>query len=228
MWLKASGMDHVLDLIDDALRRKGLSDAAASKLAVGNYALIKNMRSARSEDKRYNFQSLQKLAEVLDLECYFGPPRDVGPVSVTEIDGEVYAAVPRYDAQLAAGAGRQNPDQAAVGAIAFRRDWLNREGIAPGQAMVLGVCGDSMAPTLCDGDLVMIDRRKTAPVNRRIYALIGPGDEARVKRVERLPAALLLHSDNEDFPTEIIAPSDANRIRILGEVVWWGHTVKDS
>lgn len=169
-----------------------------------------------------------EICDALGLEFYIGPPRDAGPVSITEIDGEVYAAVPRYDAQLAAGAGRQNPDQAAVGAIAFRRDWLNREGIAPGQAMVLGVCGDSMAPTLCDGDLVMIDRRKTAPVNRRIYALIGPGDEARVKRVERLPAALLLHSDNEDFPTEIIAPSDANRIRILGEVVWWGHTVKDS
>ncbi len=93
--------------------------------------------------------------------------------------------------------------------------------------MVLSVCGDSMAPTLCDGDLVMIDRRRTSPVNRRIYALVGPGDEARVKRVERLPAALLLHSDNEDFPTEIIAPSDANRIRILGEVVWWGHTVRE-
>jgi len=174
--------------------------------------------------------TLARAAEICDalgLEFYIGPPRDTEPAQIAEIDGEAFAAVPRYDAQLAAGAGRQNLDGAAVGAIAFRRDWLKREGIAPGQAMVLSVCGDSMAPTLCDGDLVMIDRRRTSPVSRRIYALVGPGDEARVKRVERLPAALLLHSDNEDFPTEIIAPSDANRIRILGEVVWWGHTVRE-
>lgn len=34
----------ILDIIDEALLRKGLSASAASKLAVGNPSLIKNMR----------------------------------------------------------------------------------------------------------------------------------------------------------------------------------------
>lgn len=175
--------------------------------------------------------TLNRAAEIcaaLGMELYFGPPRDAAPAATTEIEGEVFAAVPRYDAHLSAGPGAENRDgEPEVGAVAFRRDWLTRERISPGDAMVLSVKGDSMAPTLCDGDLVMVDRRKTMPVGRRIYALVGPDGEARVKRVERLPTALLLQSDNDDFPTELIPAQDANRIRILGEVVWWGHTVRE-
>ena len=69
-------IDEILARIDEALARKGLSDAAASKLAAGNPALIKNLRLSRAtkpEDKRTNFHALRRIAEVLDLECYFGP-----------------------------------------------------------------------------------------------------------------------------------------------------------
>lgn len=40
-------MDPILATIDLALKRKGLSDAAASKLAVGHPSLIKNLRMPR-------------------------------------------------------------------------------------------------------------------------------------------------------------------------------------
>lgn len=150
-----------------------------------------------------------------------------GETGVTQPNFSDFAAIPRYDAQLAAGDGIDNHDGMPIGAIAFRRDWLARLDIAPGQAMVLGVRGDSMNPTLSDGDLVLVDRRRQAPRDRRIYALIGPDGEARVKRLERLPGTLVLHSDNTDWSTELIPATDADRIRILGEVVWWGHTVRD-
>jgi phage repressor protein C with HTH and peptisase S24 domain len=68
-------MRDVIEEIDAALRRKGLTDAAASKLAVGNLSLIKNMRAQKSSGKRYSFQALEHLAQVLDLELYFGPDR---------------------------------------------------------------------------------------------------------------------------------------------------------
>lgn len=184
----------------------------------------------RSDAKR-SHPTLDKACTILSalgLELQIGPVPEAPPPAVAEIDGEVFAAVLRYDAQLSAGPGAENRDgEPGVGAVAFRRDWLQRERISPGDAMVLSVRGDSMAPTLCNGDLVMVDRRKTVPVGRRIYALVGPDGEARVKRLEKLPEALLLRSDNEDFPTELIPAQDANRIRILGEVVWWGHTVRE-
>lgn len=69
-------MPDILKAIDDALARKGLSDAAASRLAAGNPALIKNLRNSAG---RYSFDALQKVADVLELECYFGPPRGSQP-----------------------------------------------------------------------------------------------------------------------------------------------------
>lgn len=169
----------------------------------------------------------QAVCAALGLELYIGPQRQSAIASKAEVDGSQFASVPRYNAQLSAGPGTNHDGDHSVGAIAFRRDWLAREGISPASAMVLPVKGDSMAPTLCDGDLVMIDRKKVTPTGRKIYAMIGPDGEARVKRIERLPTALLLHSDNDGFPTELVAPADADRIRILGQVVWWGHTARD-
>lgn len=220
-------MDPILDAIDEALKRKGLSDAAASKLAVGNYALIKNMRSSRSAEKRYNVAALEKLAEVLDLEFYFGPPRDTAPVSEIEIDSERFAAIPRFEAELAAGPGRLNHDEEPVEHLAFNRTWLERLGLPPSQACLLQVKGESMLPELHDGDMVLIDRRKRQVRDRHVYAFVDLDGLARVKRLEVTPGErIILRSDNPEFQTEIRKGPDMDVIAqgIIGEVVWSGHT----
>jgi len=221
-------MDVILDQIDAALKRKGYSDAKASRLAVGHPSLIKNFRMKREGEKRYNWASLQRLAEVLDLELYFGPPREEGHVYTTEIDGEEFASIPRYDAQLAAGGGALNDDHPPASSLAFRRDWLARSGISPAAASILSVRGDSMRPTLHDADLVMIDRRRTSVRNRRIYAFVDLDGEARVKRLEEIPGRMLLIlSDNPACETELREGPEMNRIRMLGEVVWSAHSWLD-
>ncbi len=209
------------------LAKRGMNVNQAEVMANLPQGFIRGV--VREDEKRAipSIKKAEQIAAALGLDFYIGPPRDTGPALVTEIAGDDFAAIPRYDAQLAAGNGVANHADLPAGIIAFRRDWLDRANISPGHAMVLGVRGDSMAPTLSDGDLVLIDRRRQMPRDRRIYALIGPDGEARVKRVERLPDTLLLHSDNAGWPTELIPATDANRIRILGEVVWWGHTVRD-
>lgn len=227
----------MLEFIDDALRQKGLSDAAASKLAVGNYALIKNMRSARSEDKRYNFQALQRLADVLGLECYFGPPREVGPVEQVTLDGKEFAHIPLHDAMLAAGGGHSNASEAIIERLAFRRDWLKRIGVTASSARLARVHGDSMQPTMWPGDMILIDTKRKEPLTRSrdardqrrspVYALIDSG-EARVKRIERPSEdALMLISDNPDYAPELRQGKDLGNIKIIGKVVWWGHTAKE-
>lgn len=230
-------MDRILDLIDEALARKQLSDAAASKLAVGNYSLIKNMRSARSEDKRYNFQALERLAEVLDLECYFGPRRETGTIEEIVVDGGDYAQIPLHDAMLAAGNGARNDCEPVIEQLAFKRSWLTKIGVTASAARLARVHGDSMQPTLWHGDMILIDtassppqiRPKDAKDVRRppIYALLDDG-EARVKRVERPTSGLtLLISDNPDFSPDPRQGDEQKRVEYIGKVVWWGHTVRD-
>lgn len=70
-------MSGVVEIIEQALERKGVSASAASRLAVGNPSLIKNIRNGQG---RVSFDHLQRLAAVLDLECRFGPVGDNAPL----------------------------------------------------------------------------------------------------------------------------------------------------
>ena len=167
----------------------------------------------------------RQICDALGLDFYIGPPREEGRIYTTEIDGAEFASIPRYDAQLAAGGGALNDDHPPASSLAFRRDWLARSGISPASAFILSVRGDSMRPTLHDADLVMIDQRRTAVRDHRIYAFVDRDGEARVKRLEQIPdRVLLILSDNPDCPTELREGPDMNRVRMLGEVVWSAHS----
>ena len=219
-------MDPILATIDEALKRKGLSDAAASKLAVGHPSLIKNLRMERKGEKRYNLPSLQRLAEVLDLEFYFGSPRTASTAPSTIVDGEQFDTVARHDVAGAAGDGMINLDGPPIDHLAFSKRWLAQNGISAGDSVLINVRGDSMEPSLYDGDLVMIDRRKTHIRSGRIYAF-RDGDTLRIKRIEIIPGtALILRSDNPKHPPDYRAGEAMNGIsqNILGQIVWSGHT----
>lgn len=226
-------MDPILDTIDAALKRKGLSDAAASKLAVGHPSLIKNLRMERQGEKRYNLPSLMKLAKVLDLDFHFGPAREPTAIAHIVVDGADYARIPVHDARLSAGPGFENGDVAIIDHMAFRQDWLRKIDVKPEDARIARVSGDSMAPAIQSGDLVMIDKtrldvpayKKTRlPQQLPIFAFIQD-DQARVKRLERRPKEklLILYSDNPAMPPELLGEGDVHTLNILGQVVWSGH-----
>lgn len=217
-------MDPILDPIDAALKRKGLSDAAASKLAVGHPSLLKNMRLPRDGDKRYNLPALQKLADILDLEFYFGPRRETGPVEQLLLEGTDFAPVHRLDACLSAGPGAENAESTVIETMAFRRDWLAKMGVSPAESVLVKVSGDSMQPGLHDGDLALVDTAKKAIRSGQIYAVTDIDAQTLVKRIDTLGGeGLLLRSDNPDFAPIIRLGDDANRVTIHGRVVWSGH-----
>ncbi|MBN8290556.1 LexA family transcriptional regulator [Rhodobacter sp. NTK016B] len=218
-------MDPILDEIDRALKKKGLSPAAASKLAAGHYSLIKNMKASKAGGKRYSVETLEKLGEVLDLELYYGPKRENAAAPSTTISGEQFSTVARYEAEGAAGNGAINFDGPPIDHLAFSKRWLEQNGISAGDSVLINVRGDSMEPSIYDGDLVMIDRRKTHIRSGRIYA-VREGDSLRIKRLELIPdAAIILRSDNPKYPPEHRTGEAMNDISlgVIGEVVWSGH-----
>lgn len=219
-------MEPILDEIKKALKRKRLSASAASMLAVGNYSLIKNMKADRGEQKRLNFFALQRLAEVLDLELYFGPPRG-DPAPVTQIDDTPFDTVARYANEAGAGVGTESFDAPPIDHLAFSRSWLAQNGINAGASALINARGDSMEPSIYDGDLVMLDRRRKTIRSGRIYVYRDPDDGLRVKRLEIIgDAAISVRSDNPKYPPEHRTGPEMNTIseNIVGEVVWSGHT----
>ena len=177
----------------------------------------------------------QQICSALGLELYIGPPRETGPVQQVTLQGKDFAQVPVHKATLAAGGGADNHTEELAGHLAFRRSWLKRVGVAASAAVLARATGESMAPTIHDGDMLLIDRSKADPPAARrsakdarpspIYAILDVDTGARVKRLElAAPGTLALLSDNPSFAPEF-RPVDS--VKIIGKVVWWGHTCKE-
>lgn len=145
-------------------------------------------------------------------------------LATTDIDGEQFITVPFYNVHLAAGAGALNDDRPATSLVAFHQDWFVNNDISPIETCIVLIRGDSMEPSLSDGDPVMIDTAKKTVRNGRIYAFVQADGEARVKRLRHIkPNGIALISDNETHDLEIVTGEDANDLKIIGEVVWSGH-----
>jgi repressor LexA len=92
------------------------------------------------------------------------------------------------------------------------RSWVRDE-----EVFLLKVAGDSMAPLLQPGDLVMV--RVQSRVARGEIAVALIDDEATLKRVYEEAGGLVLKGDNPDFTPLRFAPAEAAEVRILGKVV---------
>lgn len=160
------------------------------------------------------------VAQALGIPLYFGPPQELGPVETTVVNGEEYAGIPYYDVKAAAGWGETAGEERIKGRIAFRHSWLSERGIEAVEACLVDVKGDSMAPRLQHGDLVLIDRREHELRARSVYAFVDVDGALRVKRLERINQVLVLTSDNPEFPSEMRPPDLANQMVIVGRVVW--------
>ena len=92
------------------------------------------------------------------------------------------------------------------------RSWVRGE-----EVFLLKVAGDSMAPLILPGDLVMV--RVQSRVARGEIAVALIDDEATLKRVYEEAGGLVLKGDNPDFTPLRFAPAEAAEVRILGKVV---------
>lgn len=184
------------------------------------------MRGAKKSGTPLN--RAREICDALGLDFHIGPPRDLTPAPSTTVAGDQFSTVARYDAAGAAGDGQVNLDGPPIDHLAFSKRWLEQNGISAGDSVLINVHGDSMKPGLHDGDLVMLDRRKTRLRSGKIF-VFREGDALRIKRLEVIPgAAIILRSDNPDqetYPPEHRTGPAMNTIsqNIVGEVVWSCH-----
>ncbi len=115
------------------------------------------------------------------------------------------------------------PEPAIKTQIAFRRDWITRKG-KPEYMLLIKVSGDSMEPTLYDGDLVLIDKRRDVlEPQGGIYA-IAVDDAIMIKRLLADPSRKIrIISDNKNYPE---MQADPDQIKINGKVIWFGRELE--
>jgi hypothetical protein len=134
--------------------------------------------------------------------------------------------VPRLDVGAAAGAGAFDGSERAEAHIAFDPAWLRRIARSgPDLLSIIRVDGDSMMPTLVNGDDILVDRGDAADRLRDgVYVLRIEGALV-VKRLAVNPVArtLSIGSDNPAYPTW--PHCDPAAVEIVGRVVWAGRRI---
>ena len=135
--------------------------------------------------------------------------------------------ISRYDARAAAGLTATENTSYPVEKVLFSGDFIrNKLRRKPEHLALIECAGDSMEPTLLNGDELLVD---TSPTNLRhgsIY-ILRVGGALLAKRVQpRLDGTVMILSDNPRYPPEIITPSEATPLDVIGEVLWRSGTLR--
>ena len=140
---------------------------------------------------------------------------------------EGFIAIPRLEVRASAGPGRAvvPSDFDPEPQIAFREAWLRSLGVNSRNAEFVVAQGDSMEPTIRDGDLMLVDRGYGRVVDGKIYVLVV-GGLVLVKRLQILAVGgLMLISDNDRYPTETIPAREVDALNIEARVAWYGRAI---
>ena len=117
--------------------------------------------------------------------------------------------------KASAGAGIENHIVEVIDTIILDKN-LFKTPINPNKIKLIQVSGDSMFPTLNDGDFVVIDEAKSHGVDG-IYA-INLHNQILIKRLKfKLDGTVQIISDNKDYEMEIYNPKETQiPLHIIG------------
>jgi len=132
--------------------------------------------------------------------------------------------VPKLAVGASAGPGAIDAEDNLAGKIGFDEKWLKSLARDPAALSMIRVSGDSMAPTLEDGEDIMVDASAAKLPLRDGIHIIRMDDELLVKRLARGPGGRLsVLSDNPAWPDwEDVKGDD---VAVIGRVVWAGRRI---
>lgn len=130
--------------------------------------------------------------------------------------------VPEIDISLSMGGGNVIDVHQQIGVVPFRTDWLSGQYAGKlAQLIVARGDGDSMQPTILDGDIVLIDTAQCAITRQDKIWAVSWGDLGMIKRVRRTPEGnYLLMSDNSSVSSITAVDGEMS---VIGRVIWIGR-----
>lgn len=234
-------MKEILKRIDQRRKAMGLNDKALSLSADMSEDGVRNWRRRLKNGENFgvNASSLQKVARALGVtEAWLvhGDDQDdakvfPGKEQRLEAAREALAAsrsdfrhIDVYDIEASAGDGAIVSSEQPLYDLAFRREWL--EGMtraADAELAVIRAKGESMSPTLTDGDMLLVDTTKKN-INYDGLYILRYDDVLRVKRIDLNPSTrrYRVKSDNPLYDTFEVEAADLD---VVGRVIWIGRKV---
>src|SRR6056297_2999388 len=173
------------------IRQLGMSVADVAREAGVNRSFVYDILRGRSQVP--NLEKLARIATVVKVELDWllaGKGRVEGGDPITEEYHNDFVAIQYAAARPSMGGGAIVADEERTGRdFHFRRAWIrDRLRAAPSMMRVMDVQGDSMTPTLIDGDVVLVDMNQRSPVPPGIFVL-HDGMGLVAKRLEYVPVS---------------------------------------
>ncbi len=213
----------VRDRLEALIAAKGEDYSSISRLLGRNSAYIQQFIK-RGVPKRLSEDDRKLIARYFGVpETDLGGPAADGPADAP-LSG--FTLVPRFDVGASAGSGALPDEERLTGSLAFRSDWLRRVASNGSPALsVIKVTGDSMLPTLSDGDEILVDSADGADRLRDGIYVIRADGAVMVKRLAVSPAghSFTVTSDNPAYPPW--TGLDLRAVTIIGRVVWMGRRI---
>ena len=205
--------------------------------AAGNSNLVKNIMNGHMP----RLESLGRLAEVLGLELYLGPPRSETPRSAAQTGGQSSVRAPHGDERVrriqeslfmmtvaldelmpAETWGTADEDGLHTIGDGWFRIWMARHGAIPDQCGMTDVDNDEMEPTLPPGSAVVVDRSRRKPAEAGVF-MLRDGKRRLFRRLRRDEDGWVAYGDHplcEDS-------RPVRRPKVVGKVLWSAHDLRD-
>lgn len=227
----------VRQYLDRLIQQRGEDYASVSRLIGRNQTYIQQFIK-RGIPRRLQEEDRRRLAVHFGIaETLLGAPASVHPVQeAPSLPGEGvraderlknYFSVQSYDVGASAGHGTIAENVSATAPMIFHGDFIRQ--IASGRAEALSsirVQGDSMLPTLSDGDSIIVDSDDAGARLRDGIYVLRAEDTLLVKRIAVHPAThrIDILSDNPAYSGwRDCNPDD---VSIIGRVVWVGRYLR--
>jgi len=180
-------IDKARTNLEDLIRTNGDDFASVSRMLGKNPAYIQQFKR-RGSPRKLDEQDRRRLAEFygVDEQLLGGPGRRYQSGNPSTSTGPL-VPIRKLQVGASAGAGTHAEDDFAE-TIGFGPQWLKRLGADPGQLSLVQVDGDSMDPTLCDGDDIMVDHGAARRHLRDGIYVLRMDDVLLVKRVAIAPS----------------------------------------
>ena len=196
--------------LDGLIRKSGDGYAALSRLIGRNPAYIQQYLR-RGVPRRLSEEDRHRLARHFGVsELLLGAPPSRTLAPRRSVHGGV--EIPWLQGTDSAEGGLMLDQKLLARISENRHHWLQ----------ALQLLGDTMAPTLLDGDHLLVDTADRQPLRDGIYA-IESESRVVVKRLSVHPATqqVAILSDNAAYPS--FPDCDPAQIRVIGRIVWVGR-----
>jgi len=190
--------------VADLARAVGVSDNAIYKWVSG-----------RGQPSMISLVNLARAARV-SIE-WLATGQDTAKGDAQKAESDEYVYLPSNSVRSSVGRGTVQSRQ-IVDYLALKAEWLRRRvGVDPKSLMLVEAVSDSMAPTIDEGDLVLVDLRDPRFRHDGVYVLRTSG-ELSIKRIQRRPdGKLMIRNDNAAYEPAVVA---ADSVNIVGHAIW--------